>query len=330
MTVKRLITGTLALLVIAAVMAPSLMAQSLISGDLAGTVTDPSGAVVPNASVALKSNATGANRTTTTNANGSYRFSLLSPGSYTVSVTAAGFSKADATVSVNVGQATLGDLKLAVGSGSQTVEVTSAAPLVQADNADLSTNFNQTMIANQPNGGNDLTYVAQTAPGVMMNTGGGYGNFSSYGLPATSNLFTVNGENDMDPYLNLANSGATNLTLGKNDVQEATVVNNAYSGQYGQQAGAQINFVTKSGSNQYHGNAEYWWTGGVMDANDWFNNLNGTPRPFANNNEWAASIGGPIKKDKLFFFVDNEGIRYIVPATTPVYIQPDLHQSDVG
>ncbi len=105
-----------------------------------------------------------------------------------------------------------------------------------------------------------------------MNTGQGYGNFSAYGLPATSNLFTVNGENDMDPYLNLNNSGATNLTLGKNEVQEATVISNAYSGQYGQQAGAQINYVTKSGTNQYHGNVLYQWTGRALDANDWFNN----------------------------------------------------------
>ncbi len=316
---KRLITGILALWVIAAVMSPSLMAQSLVSGDLTGTVTDPSGAVVPNVAVTLKNNANGTTRNTTTNANGGYRFALLPPGSYTVSVTAAGFSKADTTASVNVGQAAIADVRMAVGSTSQTVEVTTAAPLVQADNADLSTNFNQTLIANQPNGGNDLTFVAQTAPGVTMNTGQGYGNFSSFGLPATSNLFTVNGENDMDPYLNLNNSGATNLTLGKNDIEEATVVNNAYSGQYGQQAGAQVSYVTKSGTNQYHGNAEYWWTGRAMDANDWFNNLNGTPRPFANNNEWAASFGGPIKKDKTFFFADTEGLRYIVPSTTPVF-----------
>ncbi len=134
-----------------------------------------------------------------------------------VTVTATGFSKAQTQTSVNIGQATVADVKMAVGANTQTVEVTSAAPLVQADNADLSTNFNSAMIQNAPNGGNDLTYVAQTAPGVTMNVGGGYGNFTGYGLPATSNLFTVNGENDMDPYLNLNNSGATNLTLGKNE-----------------------------------------------------------------------------------------------------------------
>ena len=306
-------------LVLSAALAPCLMAQSLVSGDLTGTVTDPSGAVVSGATVTVKSEANSSTRTTNTNSNGAYRFALLPPGNYSVSVTAQGFNKADTKTSVNVGQATIADVKMAVGGASQTIEVTSSAPLVQADNADLSTNFNQNLIANQPNGGNDITYVAQTAPGVVMNTGQGYGNFSSYGLPSTSNLFTINGENDMDPYLNLNNSGATNLTLGKNDIQEATVVSNAYSGQYGQQAGAQVSYVTKSGSNQFHGNAEYWWTGRTLDANDWFNNLNGTPRPFANNNEWALSLGGPIKKDKTFFFLNTEGIRYIVPASTPVF-----------
>jgi hypothetical protein len=98
------------------------------------------------------------------------------------------------------------------------------------------------------------------------------------------------------------------------------ITSNAYSGQYGQQAGAQINYVTKSGTNQFHGNAQYQWTGRALDANDWFNNHTGTPRPFANNNEYAASLGGPIIKDKLFFFVDYEGIRYIVPSSEPVFV----------
>src|SRR6516225_3773053 len=101
-----------------------------------------------------------------------------------------------------------------------------------------------------------------------MNTGGGFGNFSSFGLPATSNLFTLNGMNDNDPFLNLNNSGATNLLLGANDVSEVTVVNNGYSGQYGQLAGSQINYVTKSGGNKWHGNAIYYWNGRTLNAND--------------------------------------------------------------
>jgi len=319
----RLIAAILALALVTAV-GPYVMAQSAVSGDLTGSVTDPSGAVVPNASVTLKSNATGAIRTTTTTSSGAYRFSLLPPGNYTVSATAQGFSKAEETTSVNVGQATVANVKLAVGASSQTVEVTSIVPLVQADTADLSTNFDQNLVANAPNGGNDLTYIAQTAPGINMNTGGGYGNFQTAGLPATSNVFTMNGENQMDPYLNLNNSGATNLMLGKNAVQEATVVTNAYGGQYGQQAGAQISYVNKSGTNAYHGNANYWWTGSSIQANSYFAGIvpPGTPvspTPFTNNNQWAASVGGPIKKDKLFFFADWEGIRYIVPGTANVF-----------
>jgi hypothetical protein len=321
MRAKIRITAILAVLMIAATTTPSLMAQSLISGDLTGTVTDPSGAVVTGATVMLQSTTTGETRNSTTSSSGVYRFSLLPPGSYTISVSAQGFSKAETRATVSVGQTNIADVKMAVGATSQTVEVTTIAPLVQSDNADLSNNVSPTQVSNLPNGGNDLTYFAQTAPGVTMNVAGGYGNFSANGLPATSNLFTVNGENDMDPYLNLNNSGATNLTLGRNELDEATVISNAYSGQYGQQAGAQVNYVTKSGTNAFHGNAEYWWTGRAMDANDWFNNFTSptTPRPFANNNEWAASLGGPIKKDKLFFFVNTEGIRYIVPSTQAVY-----------
>src|SRR5579862_1950270 len=107
MTVKRLITGLIAVLVIAAVMAPSMMAQSLISGDLTGTVTDPSGAVLSGATVAIKSDATGAARTTTTSSNGTYRFSLLQPGTYTVTVTASGFNKSEAKANVAIGQASI-------------------------------------------------------------------------------------------------------------------------------------------------------------------------------------------------------------------------------
>ncbi|HLJ28198.1 MAG TPA: TonB-dependent receptor [Candidatus Angelobacter sp.] len=293
-------------------------AQSVTSGDLGGVVTDPSGAVVPNAKITATSDATGAVHTATTNGDGSYRISFLQPGSYTVVVNAAGFQQTTHKVQVAVGQAANGNIALAVTGGSTVVEVTTAP--TQIDNADLSTNFSQQQISLVPNPGNDLSAVAQTSPGVVMNTQGGFGNFSSFGLPGTSNLFTLDGQNDNDPFLNLNNSGATNLLLGANEIQEATVTSNGYSGQFGQLAGAQVNYVTKSGGNQFHGNAVYYWNGRVMNANDFINNETSTKKPFDNVNQWATSFGGPIVKDKTFFFWDYEGLRVVLPTSSPAFI----------
>jgi len=298
-----------------------LLAQSTTQGAISGTVSDPSNAVLPNLIVTLKSLDKGFTHDATTNAQGAFQFPLIEPGPYEVQITATGFKQFTAKVAVNVGQVTIVNAKLEVGATGTMVEVSGVAPLMETESADMSTNFDQNLVANLPNGGNDLTAVAYTAPGVMMNSGGMYGNFTANGLPATANVFTVDGENQMDPFLNLNNSGPTNLMLGKNSIDEATVVTNAYSGQYGQQAGAQVNLVSKGGTNNFHGNAQYQWTGRYLDANNWFNTFFQPvqPRPFANNNQWVASFGGPIKKDKTFFFIDTEGIRYIVPSTTTVF-----------
>ena len=205
--------------------------------------------------------------------------------------------------------------------------------MLQTEDANISSNFDTNQIQNVPNPGGDITYVAQTAPGITMNssTGGGYGNFSAFGLPGTSNLFTVNGNDYNDAFLNLNNSGSSNLLLGGNELQEVAVVSNGYTGQYGRQAGAQIDYSTKSGSNAFHGDAVYNWTGRALTANDPLNKAaqlsEGLPnsRPFENNNQWAASLGGPIKKDKAYFFVNTEGIRYIfgsiqnVSVPTPAF-----------
>jgi hypothetical protein len=126
----------------------------------------------------------------------------------------------------------------------------------------------------------------------------------------------------MDPYLNLNNSGATNLTLGKNEVAEVSVINNGYSGQYGQMAGSQVNAVTKSGTNQFHGNAVWYWAGSKLAANDFFANQSGTPKTFFNDNQWADSIGGPIWKNKTFFYFNNEGIRIILPSASTLIKVP--------
>ena len=295
-------------------------AQTITTGDVVGAVTDATGAVVPGAKMTLKSLDTGETQTTSTSSSGGYRFALLKPGDYTVEATTAGLKSDIARVSVQIGQAATVDLVAKVQTMQQVVEVSETAVLVNADNANLSTGYNTAQLANLPAPGNDMTAYAFTAPGVTISSAGGYGNFSAFGLPGVSNLFTINGNDNMDPYLNLNNSGASNLTLGSNELAEATVVVNGYTGQYGRQAGANVNYVTKSGTNQFHGNAAWYWNGRYMNANDWFNNATGTPRPFSISNEWADSIGGPILKDKLFFFIDNEGIRYSLPSGGPVYI----------
>ncbi len=307
--------------------ASQLKAQSITSGDIVGLVADPSGAVLPNAQVTLKSDDKGNTQVQSTSARGTYRFSLLAPGRYTVMVAVPGFQEETMSAVVTIGQATTINMVLSVGHATSTVEVTSDVPLLQTESADVSTNFSEAQISQVPNPGNDLSYIAQTAPGVIQNTQGGNGNFSAYGLPATSNLFTLNGQNENDPFLNLNNSGATNLLLGNNDVQEATVVTNGYSGEYGTLAGANVNYVTKSGGNTFHGNALYWWNGSILNANSYFNNQNGAPRPFVNANQWAASIGGPIKKDKTFFFVDTEGLRFVLPTSTNVRIPSSQFES---
>ena len=311
---------TLLLFALISVLAVS---QSITSGDISGVVTDPSGAVVPNAKVTVVSDATGETHTANSNGQGVYRFSFLKPGSYTVSATSAGLQAGSHKVQVGIGQVATANIGMTLTTASTTVDVTTST--LQIDNADMSTQFSNQQISLVPNPGNDLSAVAQTAPGAIMNTQGGFGNFSTYGLPGTSNLFTLNGQNDNDPFLNLNNSGATNLLLGINDVQEATVTNNGYSGQYGQLAGSQVNYVSKSGENSFHGNAIYFWNGRVMNANDYLNNLAiagspSTPRPFDNVNQWAASFGGPIKKDKTFFFFNYEGLRVIIPTSAQVRI----------
>jgi hypothetical protein len=326
---KRVLFVMLALLVALSAGATWVAAQTNNSGSLSGTVTDPSGAVVPGATVTAKSVAHGTVFQATTTSSGSYNFSLLEPGSYTVTVDATGFQKAESTLDVSVSQTTTSNFALAVATAGTTVTVTEAAPLLQSQNGDVASALSQQQVSQVPNPGNDLSYIAQISPGAVMNTFGGYGNFSSYGLPATSNLFTLNGMDDNDPFLNLNNSGATNLLLGQNEVQEATVVSNGYSGQFGGLAGANVNYITKSGGNQFHGNAIYFWNGRTMNANSWIDNAHSVPRPFDNANQWAGSFGGPIKKDKLFFFFNTEGLRVLLPSGPDLVSVPSpLFQTD--
>lgn len=321
-----------ALVLVCLIALPSLtLAQTSVTGEIAGTVTDTSGAVVSGVDVTAKSASTDVTQTTTTNASGVFRFVFVKPDTYKLTVSHAGFRSSTQNIVVNVGAVVTANVKLEIGQASETVEVTAGAPLLETENANVSTTVNSAQVENLPNGGNDITAFAYSTPGVLMNTssGGGYGNFTAFGLPATSNLFTVNGNDEMDPYLNLNNSGATNLLLGASEVEEVGVTSNGYTGQYGRMAGAQVNYSTKSGGNNFHGALKYYYNDVAMNGTDWFLKNTNTKPGFDVNNQYAAQIGGPIVKDKLFFFVGTEGLRYVLSTSNPIQLPTKQLENDI-
>ena len=299
--------------------APVAYAQSAVSGAISGIVADGTGAVVPGATVTFINTGTNAKLVVTTNAEGRYLAPQLAPGTYKITATAAGLQSETSMVTVLIGTEIPVDIKVTPTADKTIVEVSaSSLPLVDTQNVALATTFTAEQIAALPTPGGDVTTVAFTAPGVVVNTGGGYGNFSSNGLPGISNLFVLNGFDNQDPFLNLNNSGSSNLTLGQGELAEATVIQNGYSSEYGRAAGAIIEYTTKSGTNRFHGMADYNYNGTVLNANGWFNQFyNGVgTRPHAVSNQWAANFGGPIIKDRLFFFSDYEGLHYVLPDTS--------------
>jgi hypothetical protein len=296
---------------------PVAFAQSAVTGGISGVVTDPSGAVVPGAKILVTNAGTDSKLSAVTDTGGRYTVGLLPPGSYKITASSAGLQSDTLVISVNIGQTSSGDIQVTPSGDISRVEVTaSTVPLLDTQNVALITTFNEQQLQDLPTPGGDVTTVAFTLPGVVVNAGGSYGNFSSDGLPGISNLFVLNGFDNQDPFLNLNNSGSSNLTLGQGELAEASVVQNGYNSQYGRAAGAVINYTTKSGTNAFHGAADYNYNGTLLNANGWFNQYQGLARPHAVANQWAVNGGGPIIKDKVFFFADYEGLRYVLPGSS--------------
>jgi hypothetical protein len=293
-------------------------------------VTDQSGGAIPGATVsAINAGRHGAARTATTSSIGTYFIDLLSPGEYQVVAEAKGFKKTEqGPIRVTISQTSTLNLTLEVGSQKQTVEVTANAQLIQTENPNTTSTISSQSLASLPNPGNDLTYAVQVAAGAIMNTSSGYGNMEFNGLPATSTNFAIDGMDANDPFLNLNDSGATNLQLGLNSLQEASVNTLSYAVDQGRQGAAQVNYISKSGENHIHGNLFETWNGSVMNGVPWFINAQpGAPahRSRSNVNQFGGSIGGPILHNKLFYFFDMEGIRIVIPTThTEVYPTQDF------
>jgi hypothetical protein len=316
----RICIAVLALVMLCPSFSPVAFAQSAVTGGINGLVTDTTGAVVPGATITVKDDATGSVRTLTSNGDGRYTVPFLPPNKFDITATSPGLQSTTTSVQILTGQTQLVNMTLTPTANQQTVIVSANnAQLIDTQSANLTTTFTTQQFQNLPAPGGDITTVAYTLPGVVMNAGmGGYGNFSSDGLPGISNLVIINGADDNDPFLNLNNSGSSNLTIGQEEIAQAAVVQNGYSVQYGRQAGAIETFTTKSGANRVHGLLLYSYNSSGLNANDFFNNQNGVPREKAVSNQYAAQIGGPIKHDRLFFFVDTEGLRYILPTSSYV------------
>jgi len=328
-----------------------LMAQSGTSGALSGEVTDPSGAAISRAAVTMTETNTKATREIDTDATGHFLFSQINPGTYEVTVEARGFAIAKSEpTAVGVGRTVALNFRLRVQSTDQTVEVTAHQGLLSLDNPNTTTTIQAKTIRSLPNPGQDLTYLAQFAQGALMNTAGssndakaagGYGNVEFNGLPATANGYILDGYDTNDPWLGLNIGLSTNLVIGLDAVQEATVNTNSFAVDEGRYGAAQVNYFTKSGTNAFHGDLYENWNGSLFNAEDYFLHANDEPgsiarKPRSTVNEFGVSAGGPIRRDKLFFFGHYEGIRIALPLVqqitlpTPAFQQYVLGQLKVG
>src|SRR5208282_453209 len=239
-----------------------------------------------------------------------------------------------------LGQKQTVDFRLNIASVSATVLVQEQATLINPDNPNTSTTLNARRMENLPNPGGDMTYPLQFAAGALMNTAGsgndfvggtnGYGNVQFNGLPALSNGYIVDGLETNDPLTNLNSGLSTNLVLGLNSISEVTVNTLSYSVDQGRYGASQVDYVTKSGTNQFHGNLYELWNGSPLNAADYFTNATpGNHKPRSTVNHFGGSVGGPIARDRLFFFFDSEWVRIALPIVTPTIVPSPAFQQYV-
>ena len=310
----------------------SLRAQGETTSAIVGAITDPSGAAVARATVTVTNREDGARRTLTSDTAGRFSFPQLKPGPYTVKVEAQGFEpQENNAVSAGLGQKQEADFTLKLASARQDLTVTGASPLINPDNPNTATTINQQALATMPNAGNDMTYPVQFAAGALMNTAGsgndfvggtnGYGNVQFNGLSSLSNGYIVDGLETNDPLTNLNSGLSTNLVLGLNSIAEMTVNTLSFAVDQGRYGASQINYITKSGTNQLHGNLYEIWNGSRFNAANFFTNaLPGNRKPRSVVNHFGGSLGGPVRKNKLFFFLDAEFVRIALPIISTITV----------
>lgn len=322
------------------VMISSIGAVAQQTGNIVGTVRDPADAVVPGATVRLTNVETQFQRVVTTNESGEYVASSLPIGGYTVSVEKPGFRKLDrAGITVTTALTVTLDLQLAIGSESQSVEVTGQAPLLQSQTATVSNLVDDQQIENLPLATRNFADLVLLSPGAHDGTAGNLGeggsaysirggvNFSANGSLAAANSYLIDGLYNRNQWLN------TQVMVPIVDaIREYRVLTSNFPAEYGNAAGAVTTVTTKTGSTHFHGSVWEFVRNDIMNANNFFLNRNGIPRPAYRRNVFGGTLGGPIVRDRLFIFVDYQGIRQAEPSESHVVIpiQAQVKEVETG
>ncbi|HMF78024.1 MAG TPA: carboxypeptidase regulatory-like domain-containing protein [Bryobacteraceae bacterium] len=312
------------------------------TADVLGTVTDPSGGALPNATVVLTNTGTQSARTQQSNAGGEYTFTQLESGSYSISVSAAGFKTfVLRQFSLSAGDRHRQDISMSLGQNSQTVEVTATPPSLDTDSSALSSIVTNKQVEDLPLNGRNFVQLAQLAAGATEAQPGAISNGNRPDDRRQTAAVSVNAQSDtLNNELvdgldnNEASIGSIGVRPSVDAISEFRVATNLYPAEAGKTPGAVINLITKSGTNEFHGSAYEFLRNDALDARDFFATIG--PKPEYRQNQFGGSIGGPIRKNKTFFFGDYEGLR-IVQGTTSVSTVPTLFEeqnpgnlSDIG
>lgn len=314
MTHAKHIRFTFAIALLVALVPFAAFAQSS-AGSISGNAVDDSGAALPGVTVTAANTATNATRTTTTNTAGHYELAFLVPGTYAVSGELSGFQPLKfPKVVVNVGSATTLDLKLRPGV-SEELTVVAAAPVIDTTKSEVSSVVNEKAIQNLPTNGRNFIDFVLTTPGVVRDVR--LGDISFAGQRGTLNSVVVDGANNDNTFfgqtVGRTGSGRAPYQFSQDAVKEFQVNANAYSAEYGRAGGAVINVVTKSGSNDLHGSVFDYYRDKSLNKNDYINVINGRVKSPYHYDQYGFSAGGPIIRDKHFFFANWDRQRNSVP-----------------
>src|SRR5487761_846188 len=323
MNSRSLLAGFSLLAVIVLSLFVPISARAQVTGaTLSGTVTDPSGAVIPSAKVAIENTSTGVVRNVTSDSAGLYNAPNLLPGPYSITVSASGFStRVQKGIVLTVGASQVLNVTLQVGKVTNTIQVTSAAPTVQLGSSSISAVVNATTVRQLPLNGRSWTDLAKLQPGVdaiqtqpSFATGADRGNrgfgaqLTVSGQRPVQNNYRLDGVS-LNDYSNGGPGSVLGGNLGVDAIQEFSVITTNYSAEYGKTSGGVVNAITKSGTNQFHGSAYEFVRNDAFDAANFFDNFTNTAKPPFRRNQFGASAGGPIQKNKTFIFGDYEGVR---------------------